>query len=176
MLETIGAYGLDRLRAAGELDATRQRHARYYLAYAEAIDRRVWTPEHRAWMDRLEATVGNLRAALGRAAERGEVDVGLRLGAALWLFWQTRGRVSEGRRWLDAALTRDGGLPWERAAALLVAGMLAWLQRDDTRAGALLAESLTCWRAIGFPQGIARALSGLAVVAVRAGDVAAAAL
>jgi len=37
MLETVRAYGLDRLTASGELDAIRERHAHHYLGVAERL-------------------------------------------------------------------------------------------------------------------------------------------
>lgn len=168
--DPVRATGFAQLTALGEIEDTQRVHATYYLAFAEAIDRRVWTAAQPHWMARLEAAWDNVQAALAWAERAGETDIGLRLAAALWLFWQTRGRVAAGRHWLERALARDGGQPWARAAALTVAGLLAWLQDDLTAAAAMLDEALAHWRSLDFPQGIGRALFIKALVAWRQTD------
>jgi predicted ATPase len=55
----------------------------------------------------LEGEHDNLREALSWVLERGEDGTGLRLGAALWRFWYTRGYLSEGIRWLERVLAED---------------------------------------------------------------------
>jgi transcriptional regulator with XRE-family HTH domain len=49
------------------------------------------------------------RAGLRWARERGAAEAGLRLAAAVWRFWWTRGYLGEGRRWLEGALAGDDG-------------------------------------------------------------------
>ena len=79
-----------------------------------------------------------------------------------------RGYPSEGRGWLERALTATPGeRSPARAKALDWAGDLAWLQGDDVRAAAAHEESLALTRAIGDRPGEARALFGLADVARR---------
>ena len=65
MLETIRAYGHDRLAVSGEEDQVRDRHAAYFGALAEAAEPGLTGPEQVAWMDRAEREHANLRAALG---------------------------------------------------------------------------------------------------------------
>src|SRR5439155_937520 len=77
------------------------------------------------WLERLDLEQENLRAALTWSLDEGEVETALRLGGALWRFWYTRGYLSEGRHWLDRALTADAGAPTlARASALAGAGIL----------------------------------------------------
>ena len=58
--------------------------------------------DSRAWLDRFELDHDNLRAraSTGRLTH-GEVEIALRLGAALWRFWQIRGHLEEARQRLD---------------------------------------------------------------------------
>src|SRR5262249_5874657 len=78
MLETLRQYGWERLRARGEMEAWRERHAAYYLALAEAMPTVLDGPEEIPWLDRLEREHDNLRAALGWFAARGDAGRGLR--------------------------------------------------------------------------------------------------
>jgi predicted ATPase/DNA-binding CsgD family transcriptional regulator len=164
MLETIRAYAQEQLTANGEMVATRDAHAAFFLALAEAAAPRLHGPEQLAWLDRLETEHDNLRGALAWTLERSENETALRLAGALGAFWRIRGHLSEGRGWLDRALVGGGAKPAVRAKAMQEAGTLAWCQGDYGPAAALLEESLARWRALEEPRGIAWTLAFLADV------------
>lgn len=124
LLETIRQYAAERLRAAGELAATEAGHRRFYLALAEARDHEPPTGISGATSLELEADYGNLRAAL-RSFLRHEPDSALRLAVALRSFWPDRGRLAEGRRWLDDALAAAPEPTPQRARALMGRAVLA---------------------------------------------------
>ena len=52
MLETIREYGLEALEASGEMEATRQAHAAYYLALAEEVEPKLFSEEQGMWLGR----------------------------------------------------------------------------------------------------------------------------
>ncbi|MET8248109.1 BTAD domain-containing putative transcriptional regulator [Streptomyces sp. NPDC005202] len=124
LLETIRQYAAERLRAAGELAATQARHQRFYLALAQARDREPLTGISGATSLELEADYDNLRAAL-RSLLRSDPDSALRLAVALRVFWSERGRLAEGRRWLDDTLAAAPEPTPQRARALMGQGVLA---------------------------------------------------
>ena len=95
MLETIREYALERLAARGDGEAVRRRHADFYLALAEEAEPGLLGPQQREWLERLDAERDNIRAALTWAVETGEAEVGLRIGSALWRFWQLRRPLAE---------------------------------------------------------------------------------
>lgn len=105
MLETVRKYACELLEAAGELESARDAHARYFLGVAERADPELIGPEQRLWFGRLEWTQENLRAALRRLLDHDE-ERALRMAAALGYFWEARGHMAEGRRWLEEALAR----------------------------------------------------------------------
>ena len=173
MLETIREYGLERLAASGELEVTRQAHAEYYLKLAEEAEQKLKSTQQVIWLERLELEHDNLRAALNWLVERQEVEMALRLGTALCLFWTMHGHVSEGRPLLESILssssTETVSLP-VRAQALNGAGGLASNQGDYGRAKALYQESLQLSQKSGNRRGIAASINGLAFVAMAGGD------
>src|SRR5207247_50154 len=59
-LEPVRQYALWRLHASGEAEASRSRHASYYLALAERAEPAVRGPEQVEWLDRLEREHDNL--------------------------------------------------------------------------------------------------------------------
>jgi predicted ATPase/DNA-binding CsgD family transcriptional regulator len=175
MLETVREYGLDRLATTGEIGAVRRAHAAYYVALAEQAEPNLTGADQSKWFDRLEIEHDNFRLALGWSLEQGEIEMALRLGAALWRFWFMRGYLSEGRRWLEGALARSGGAAVRtRLKALGVVAFLVHYQGDYPRAAALAGEALTLARQIGDKRRVVDALNGLAVVARSGGNYAAA--
>lgn len=105
LLESIAAYGVERLHEAGEYDEIRAAHHRYYLEQAERNAAELYgTGQHRAltWFD---AEAGNLRSALDGAVADGDAAKALRLVAALAWYWFLRGRVTTARQSIAAALS-----------------------------------------------------------------------
>ena len=113
MLETIREYGMERLALNGELEATRQAHAEFHLAFAEEAEPQLLSNQQITWLERLDREHENLRAALHWLLEQGKIgqnmEMALRLSGALWRFWDLRGYVSEGRQWLEQALGESHG-------------------------------------------------------------------
>ena len=122
MLETLRAYGVERLAEAGEAAAVAARHTAWCLALAEqaAVHRTA-----RPGLRRVEADYDNLRAALDRAVAAPDPDTALRLAAALGWYWWTD-RTLEGRQLLAGALALADGQPPtpQLARALQAAAML----------------------------------------------------
>jgi predicted ATPase/DNA-binding CsgD family transcriptional regulator len=171
MLETIREYGLECLIANGEMEASRQAHADYFLRLAEEAEPEFEGPQQVMWLERVEREHDNLRAALWWSVEQGEtgysMEMALRLSGALKLFWVVRGHWSEGRKALKRVLAGSKGAGASmRAKALGAAGYLAFDQGDLDRAEALHEESLALCRELGDTRGIAHNLNLLGRVAM----------
>jgi predicted ATPase/DNA-binding SARP family transcriptional activator/Tfp pilus assembly protein PilF len=173
MLETLREYAQRQLQESGEATSVATRHADYYLAQVEQAAACLLGPEQGGWLDRLEVEHDNLRAALAWCAANVErAETGLRLVGALWLFWERRGHLSEGRSLIARALTRAGKTDHTvaYAHALLGAGRLAYLQGEIAQARAHYEESLALFRQWEDNRGIASALNGLGGMAESQGD------
>ncbi len=141
MLETIHEFARDKLQQSGEAEEIKRAHALYFLTLAEEGNPGLKGANQLEWLERLEAEHDNMRGALSWALEREEAALALGLGGALWWFWWMRGYLSEGRRWLEAALENEGrGSPEARAMA--GAGVLALEQGDLDRAQEASEEGL----------------------------------
>ena len=164
LLETTRQYAWERLIEAGEAEGTQDRHRDWCVQLAERAEPEVWGAggNQVAWLGRLEAEHGNLRAALDWCRER-DPDAGLDLAGRLWQFWRIRGHVAEGRRRLETLLARSAGLGTAAAKAMLGAAFLA---RDSGDLGAGQAWSergLATSRQAGDHWGIGMALLSLAL-------------
>jgi predicted ATPase len=176
MLKTIRDYGLEHLAASGEEAATRRAHAAYYLVLAEEGTAGGADPAHTEWLERLEVEHDNLRAALEWLIQSGNADWGMRLGTALFRFWETREHFTEGRDRLDRLLKLPGAAArnQKRVRTLFAAGVLAGDQGDYASAQNLLEQSLGIARELKDNSGIAVSLNALAVYSRDRGEVAAA--
>ena len=83
----------------------------------------------------LAAEDANLKTALTWAAEDRDAETLLRLCGGLWQFWQTRGELTEGRRWLETGLSlRPSASEATTMTALWGLGWLAYHQADEAAA------------------------------------------
>jgi DNA-binding XRE family transcriptional regulator len=142
-------------------------------------------PEQQRWLERLEAELDTIRAALEWALEEQAPDQAERVYLALFAasaidrFWHGRGRQAEGQRWLEraVALADRKGLavdPEMLVAALRSAGWLAKLSGDQAQAMALVHRCVALCRAIGDNLGMSDALDILGDLALFEGDAVAA--
>lgn len=174
MLETIREYALEKLKASGEEALTKRAHAAYCLVLAEEEAAERSGAEGAEWLERFAIEHDNFRAGLEWLTETGDADWGLRLGTALFRFWEMREYLAEGRDRLGKLLKLAGAAaPTKaRARALFAAGVLASEQGDYASADALVRESQDIARQLGDKTGVAVSLNALAVLARDRGDVA----
>ncbi|MBV9581726.1 MAG: XRE family transcriptional regulator, partial [Chloroflexi bacterium] len=112
-LETVREYAGEELVTSGELERIRAAHAVFYTRLAEpaaaAQTSAPWVGGQApaltdAALDRLEAELDNLQAALDWWATTGRPAEGLHLAVGLSPLWSRRGHYAAGRRWLEALL------------------------------------------------------------------------
>jgi predicted ATPase/class 3 adenylate cyclase/DNA-binding CsgD family transcriptional regulator len=174
LLETVRQYAADQLDALGPAiaDAARNAHRDYYLALAEAAAPHLVGPGQAAWLDRLDAELGNLRAAITVSLAQADPEPGLRLAASLREFWHARGHAAEGggalRALLDTRAAQGTTLP--RARALASAASLLQQTGGYAMAGDYCEEGLAIARAAGDEHLVADLLHGHAWVLLRQGQ------
>src|SRR5260221_4745720 len=96
----------------------------YFLAFAEEAEPQLTGGDQRAWLDRLEREIENLRSALAwSSATTADATLGLRLAAALSRFWWLRGYLSEGRALLLDRLASAAGHRCLRPPAAPLSGV-----------------------------------------------------
>ncbi len=171
MLETIREYGLEALAMSGEMEATRQAHALCCLQFAEEVEPKLGGAEQQRWFARLEREHDNLRTALQWSLERKAAEQSLRLSKALGGFWNTR-HLSEGRQWLEQALSESGeGVTSLRAKVLVDLGLALHNLGEHEQAERRCEESLALYRELGDMAGMAGPLGVLAMVKQTQGEI-----
>ena len=166
MLEPVRQYAWERLEESEE-EATRDRHAAWCLGFAENAERGLGGPDQPGWLEKLETEHDNLRSALTWLLGEGDAQLGLRLAAALWPFWYTHAHLSEGRSWLESAISKDcASMTRTKAKALNGAGYISLFEGEYEAAKRFLDEGLALYRELGDKEGIASSLIYLGFVAV----------
>ncbi len=168
LLESVSAYCLGR---TDDEAALRRRHAEHYLAFAEEADPLLRGPGQREWLARLDAEAANLRTALDTFRREGAAAQAVRLAVAMTWYWYLRGRLTEARRALAAALAVPGETP-----AAVRAAAEAWSAGLAIRQGEAGPErvpaALLAYDGVADPVGRARAEWFLASAVIHFGDVA----
>ena len=174
MLSTIREYALERLADSDDESATRRAHAAYYLVLGEeGAEDIAAQPE---WLDRFEVEHENFRLAIDYLIKTGNAEWGMRLGAAMFRFWETREHLMEGRDAIGRLLAMEGtaARPKLRARLLFAAAVLAVTQGDYGSGRPLFEESLETCVELNDQRGVAVALNAMAVNARDRGELAAA--
>lgn len=182
MLQTIGDFARERLEASGEAADVERRHTAFFRRLAEEAlgpagdqDRKTWFD--RRVMDRLEADLDNLRAAIERAVRGGEPEHALAIAAVLRYFWLQRNHGGEGLRTLIALIDEAGVSegPEFAAATAAASAMATWL--GDFATGRRIGEvSVEAYRRLGDRSGCARVMATLGFATIEVDPEAALAL
>ena len=134
MLAAVRELAAERLAAGADLADVERRHAEYFGALVENAD---WPAERQAeWAERLRTEEGNLGVAI-RWFFTHDIAPLPHIFLILWLFWQMRDRMPEGRAWIQELLLRADALE-DRAHAelLLISAVTAVEVGDDDSAQA----------------------------------------
>lgn len=177
MLETVRQYALERLREAGDEEATRTRHLERCVHLAEQAFPELAGPQQGLWLRRLDEDRDNLLAAI---AFSGDADAraaaGFRLVYALRPYWINRGLLTLGHQVTSAVL----GWPAlqaptiDRCRALFGAGQMCFFTGRDVQARAYLTESLAIARRLDRSDVVERVLQPLGMACLAEGDLRAA--
>jgi predicted ATPase len=126
LLESVAAYGTERLREAGELGERQRRHREFYTALAERGRYQLRGHDQQRWLHRLDREAANIHGALEGAFGHRDSELALRLAGAMTWYWFLRGRLTEARRALSSPGRFRAGRGRARAGAGLRDGVAGW--------------------------------------------------
>jgi predicted ATPase/DNA-binding SARP family transcriptional activator len=141
LLETLRAFGAERLAAMGRAELVGARHAHRFVERAERADRRMVEPGQ-AVIAELDEALPELHAALGWLLHHGDVALAGRLVAALLDYGTLRLRPDV-LAWAERVTARD---PDDRSPAApqvwAAAAYAAWMAGDVAETGLRSARAL----------------------------------
>lgn len=158
LLQPTRTYAAGRLRAAGDRDAVRSRHARYYVSLYAGTLQRMRGPLSVGSLDGMDADAANLRDALVYLIDEGrDLEAGMALALPLARHWVERNRTLDIPRYLRAALDGGAGTPEMRAEAFYRLATMLRHVRDYEQNAALFERARESMRELGDALGFARA-------------------
>ncbi|HEY7049728.1 MAG TPA: LuxR C-terminal-related transcriptional regulator [Jatrophihabitantaceae bacterium] len=165
MLDFVRQYACERLSDDPAAHEVAARHRTFYRDLVQRADCGLWAlqPEGRS---RLDADAPNLRQAVAHAIADRDADA-LRMVGALALYWRERGRLEEGIRTIEQALSAVRHSPSApRALALAVLSTLCTWRGDFARAASAAYEAIAMAEAIGDARALSHALGRLGCLVV----------
>ncbi len=176
MLEMLREYAMEKLRATGNVDELRDRHANYYLNSATEWGSKLeGSSDAEQAMMQMTIDIDNLRAGMDWCVESKDAGRTVDYGKALARFFLARGLYREGDDRLLAAenASRASGLRRDLAVVLNQRGRLAWKRSDMPLARTLVTESYEISKSLGDRSRMVPALTTLGTVCWGDGDYAA---
>lgn len=107
-LETVRAYGWERLVESGEEGRVRDAHALHVLELWRRADPRLRGPGQSVWLDRLRGEVDNCTAAFHWALDSGDAELALDLVEYTQWYWTLDGAWRQVHRWSEQVLELVG--------------------------------------------------------------------
>ena len=139
ILASVRELAAERLAAGADQADVERRHAEYFGALVENAD---WPAERQAeWAERLRTDEENLRVAI-RWFLTHDISPLPHIFRILWLFWQMRGRMPEGRAWIDEVQLRADALEDRAQAELLFTSAVTAVEVGDDDSALAAVEGL----------------------------------
>jgi predicted ATPase/DNA-binding SARP family transcriptional activator len=170
MLETLREFALSQLDASGELEEVLAAHAGHYRTLAEESEVQLTRDSAHETIQMLTAEIDNIRSAVRQAIDAGDPDLGLNLVGSIWRFFQSSGRLVEGRQWHEALLSLPDASAAARAKGLTGLAGLAYWQGNYHEATALYEQALEHFRADADRAGEADTLYSMSMSATIGGE------
>ena len=142
MLETVRAYAVRELTAAGERDEASQGLVRYCTREAALAAEGLVRPAQVEWLDRVRDDLENYRGALTWLLETGRSGEASNIAWGLKYFWLIRGHATEGLQWYERILSQPSLPPAAELRALAGAAVLWYTQGNLGRAQTALNRAL----------------------------------
>ncbi len=160
-LESLRAYGWEKLEATGDPKALARRHADYYCRAALAADKAYGAKPDSAWLESVEPDTDNFRTVLDWSfGGEGDAAVGGVVAGSLERLWREGGLEAEGRKWISIAQDKSDESKTPQVAARLWRA-LAWLS-SGKRSFDAARKACDLYEQIGDGAGLAAALHVLA--------------
>jgi len=157
MLETVRAYAVLALAAAGERDDALAGLARYCTGEASLASEGLVGPAQAEWLDRVRDDLESYRVALTWLIEIGRPAESADIAWELMHFWVIRGLAAEGLQWYEQILNLPSVPPVARSKALVGAAMMWYTQGALAHARTALKRARVLARDAGDPEIVAEA-------------------
>jgi predicted ATPase/DNA-binding XRE family transcriptional regulator len=169
MLRVAKIFANAQARDAGELELTASRHAEWMAARAKRAHLELNMPR-RAWHDRYDVDIDNMRAAIEWGlADGGDPTLAVAIITGFIQVWSDNGQIAEHQRWTERALERIDPASKPRDVALLLRMLMkTGIGNQGIAAGE---RAIALFKSLGDPVGLAHTLGAQASLQLKASNV-----
>jgi predicted ATPase/DNA-binding XRE family transcriptional regulator len=157
MLETVRAYAVLELTAAGERDDALEGLVRYSTAEASLAAEGLAGRAQVQWLDRVREDLESYRGGLAWLIDRDRPAEACDIAWSLFFFWVIRGHAAEGLRWYEQILNRPSLPPAVESRALLGTAAMRYTLGELAHARTALTRALALAHGTGDMVMVARA-------------------
>jgi predicted ATPase/class 3 adenylate cyclase/AraC-like DNA-binding protein len=104
MLETLKAFGQERLARSLEKEDVTRRFVNNVVRLVEGAENHLTGAKQAMWLEALEPELDNIRATLSWSENNREAEIGLKVAISFWRFWNYRSMMREGSSWMERML------------------------------------------------------------------------
>jgi predicted ATPase/DNA-binding XRE family transcriptional regulator len=157
MLETVRAFALVELAAAGDRDAAMDGLAGYCTGEAALARAGLLGSVQVDFLDRVRDDRESHRSALTWLIERQRPDEASSIAWGLMFYWLIRGHTAEGLGWYEQILNAPSLSETAELRALVGAGLMQYIRGDLDRTRVALARAIQIAPAVGDMEALAHA-------------------
>ena len=132
LLEPIRQFATNKLKAEGNFEKAREKHAKYYIELAESLAPHLQTSKQKLPINRLYDELDNLRDSLAWSLQSADYNYCRRGMQSLLWFWIGRGLFTEAISWVNKGLvlTEEKESDYDIACLADVGGWLRLMMGD----------------------------------------------
>jgi predicted ATPase/DNA-binding SARP family transcriptional activator len=140
LLESLKAYGREKLRQSGEYDIFYRKFCDCYVQLVQNLYPRIGRMHEGDGATKIKAVYANIRAILQEPPDETTL---LHLTAIMARYWMVSAELHEGRYWIERAYQKRDSMGEEDCLrALMFLGTVAWMQSENQRGLLYLEEAL----------------------------------
>lgn len=169
LLDTIRAYARQRLAELDDPGRVRDRHLEFHVGLAQRAHAGLTGAQPEPWVVRLVAELDDLRAAMDRAADSGNLRALVDICEPIVRFWFDRGLAREVHQRLHDATDATDAPDDQRVRAGMTAAALALAGNEPASAHRSACQVVDAARAAGVAGALAVGLGQRAYAGIRSG-------
>lgn len=170
MLGLTRQHFLEELREDNEYANVYSAHASFYLAVVERAELGLLGADQGHSLQEIDHWLPGITDVLRFLREAGDGERVVRIVSALRLYWQARGMVRDGIRWLSESVDAEGLTLEVAAKGERALGELLLCTGEWSSADTMLARARTKYEELGDSAGIAGCMRRAGLVAFHRGD------
>jgi predicted ATPase len=142
MLAAVREFGFEQLAAAGEHEVAKQRQAEHLAELVERLYLDQFNQNQAMALRLLDRTHENIRQSLAWTVDTEQWELAARIAGRIWQYWDVRGHLAEGSRWLHLLISQEFDYPLSLLPDLYYGCAILVGSREEATRNQVLAQRI----------------------------------